>query len=313
METTDSEQQAASGDPAAQTQKARTLLAGGRAAEGEERLRRAAAGGDAGAMAELGLFLFQTPASEPKYQEGVQLLLAGAEAGHAATRKQLSLLLGEGMDGAKLADAPPLRALSQSPNPLMAVSPGFIPPAVCDWIVARARTGLRPARTYDPGNASAAGTVSRNRTNSEMYFAAHELDLVLAALRQRINSLSGLPLQSLEDTGVLHYTVGQEFRPHYDFLDPGVDAYAQDIERRGQRIATILVYLNDDFDGGETHFPLANQRFKGRKGDALFFRNVDDNGAPDFRTLHAGLAPTRGEKWLLSQWARGPVAPGSRG
>jgi hypothetical protein len=65
-----------------------------------------------------------------------------------------------------------------------------------------------------------------------------------------------------------------------------------------------LIYLNDDFDGGETNFPLINRRFKGRKGDALFFRNVNDAGAPDIRTLHAGLAPTRGEKWLFSQWAR---------
>jgi hypothetical protein len=45
-------------------------------------------------------------------------------------------------------------------------------------------------------------------------------------------------------------------------------------------------------------------RYRGRKGDAIFFWNVDPSGAPDKRTYHAGLAPTRGEKWLLSQWIR---------
>ena len=308
MESADTEQQAASGNAAAQVQHARTLLAAGRTAESEAWLRRAADTGHIDAMAELGQLLFQSPVSGEKYQEGLKLILAAGDAGHAATKQQLALLLGDKADTTKLTEAPALKVLSQSPLPLLAVSEGFVSPAICDWIVARASTSLRPARTYDHVGGAATGTVSSNRTNSEMYFAGHELDLVLAVVRQRITGLSGLPLQSLEDVGVLHYTAGQEFKPHYDFLDPAVAAYAQDIGRRGQRIVTILVYLNDDFDGGETNFPLIGQRFKGRKGDALFFRNVNDAGAPDFRTLHAGLAPTRGEKWLLSQWARGPAA-----
>ena len=56
--------------------------------------------------------------------------------------------------------------------------------------------------------------------------------------------------------------------------------------------------------GGETEFPLVGFRHKGRKGDALFFWNVQTDGSLDRQTLHAGLPPTTGEKWLLSQWVR---------
>ena len=103
---------------------------------------------------------------------------------------------------------------------------------------------------------------------------------------------------------VMHYSVGQEFRPHHDFLDPQQPGPAADIARRGQRIGTFLLYLNGDFEGGETEFPRAGISNRGDTGDALFFTNVTRDGRPDPLTLHAGLPPTRGEKWILSQWIR---------
>jgi prolyl 4-hydroxylase len=102
----------------------------------------------------------------------------------------------------------------------------------------------------------------------------------------------------------MHYEVGQEFRVHHDFFDVNIPGHAREAAARGQRALTVLVYLNDGYEGGHTAFPHLGRSFKGRKGDALIFWNVDESGAPDWRTLHAGTAPTSGEKWLLSQWIR---------
>jgi prolyl 4-hydroxylase len=74
-------------------------------------------------------------------------------------------------------------------------------------------------------------------------------------------------------------------------------------------VFTVLVYLNDDLEGGETEFLQLGLRHRGRKGDALMFRNVDAEGQPDRRTLHAGRPPTQGEKWLLSVWIRDRALP----
>ena len=69
---------------------------------------------------------------------------------------------------------------------------------------------------------------------------------------------------------------------------------------------TFLLSLNDDYEGGETQFPISRQTLsRASKGNALFFWNVEPDGSPDKRVLHAGLPPTRGEKWMLSQWIRG--------
>lgn len=189
------------------------------------------------------------------------------------------------------------------PSPHVARIEGIASPAECDWIITRARPLLERAMTYN--RADGGGKIGQQRTNSEALFPFDQQDLVLIALRQRIATLTGLLMHRMEPPTVLHYMPGQEFKPHYDFLDPAIPAYAANIARSGQRLFTVLVYLNDDFEGGETHFVNPNLRFKGGKGDAVLFRNVDDAGKPDFATLHAGLPTIRGEKWLFSQWLRG--------
>jgi prolyl 4-hydroxylase len=61
---------------------------------------------------------------------------------------------------------------------------------------------------------------------------------------------------------VLSYEPGQEFRQHVDYLDPQIPAYQAELSMIGQRVATALTWLNDDFDGGETEFVRANVRFR---------------------------------------------------
>lgn len=189
--------------------------------------------------------------------------------------------------------------------PRIAVAERFAPPQICDWLIERSRGRLVRAEVADP--ASGLGTYGNARTNSAANFKLADTDVILHLLRARIAALTGPPVEAMEGTSILHYDVGEEFFRHYDFLDLTQPGYAKQVAEHGQRVLTFLIYLNDDFEGGETEFPGLNWRFRGRKGDALFFWNVDTKGAPDFGTQHAGLSPTRGEKWLLSQWVRGRV------
>jgi len=107
-------------------------------------------------------------------------------------------------------------------------------------------------------------------------------------------------------------------RPHHDYLDPNASGFAEQLRRFGQRIATVLVYLNDNYTGGQTVFPKIGLRYRGKTGDALFFTNVDRTGRADPLTMHAGTPPTSGEKWVISQWVRdraptSPLAAGASG
>jgi len=189
--------------------------------------------------------------------------------------------------------------------PRIGIAENFAPPAICDWLIERSRARLERAEIADP--ASGLGTYASARTNSSAEFKLGNSDVILHLVRARIAALTGPPVEAMEGPSVLHYGVGEEFFRHYDFLDVSHPGYEKQVAEYGQRVLTFLLYLNDDFEGGETEFSALNWRYKGRKGDALFFWNVDPKGVPDFATLHAGLPPSRGEKWLFSQWVRGRV------
>jgi len=102
---------------------------------------------------------------------------------------------------------------------------------------------------------------------------------------------------------VLHYDAGEEITDHYDFIDPNLPSYAQELAEKGDRVVTFLVYLNDTYQGGETAFPRLGLSHKGSGGEGLFFVNTE-NGRADTRTLHAGRTPIDGEKWIVSQFVR---------
>jgi len=208
------------------------------------------------------------------------------------------------VDVRKWLTAPQPRAVSNSPR--IVIVERFASAEECDWLIAQGRPYLRQAQTDDP--ATGMGRYEQSRTNSSAELGLSETDLVTHLIRARISALAGPPVMAFEGTAILHYSVGQQFFPHFDFLDTDAPGYARQVAEFGQRVLTFLGYLNDGYGGGETDFPKLGWRYKGRKGDGLFFWNVQPNGQPDRQTLHAGLAPTQGEKWLLSQWVRGRVS-----
>ncbi|HEY2048885.1 MAG TPA: 2OG-Fe(II) oxygenase [Caulobacteraceae bacterium] len=254
---------------------------------------------------------------KPDWPRALDYLQQGAEAGFPMARAQLRLLAGRtGDDWGILRREIDIESWRAAPHPHMlsrdprvSAFEGVASPAVCDWIIARARDRLGPARIYDRAGGQAVGS---SRSNSAFELGLAELDLVVLALRERLAVAAGLPIMNLNAPQVLHYSLGQTFEPHVDFFDPAIPAQAMNIASSGQRAATALVYLNEEgLEGGETDFPLLSLRHRGRRGDALVFFNLDEAGQPDRRTLHAGLAPTRGEKWLLSQWIRDGDLPGA--
>jgi len=204
------------------------------------------------------------------------------------------------VDIAALIKPAPPRIMFEAPD--IRIIERFASPQECAWMIARARPRIARAVVFD--QQSGGKKIEDTRTNSMVMFNILDADFVLVMLHARIAAAAGVTARHLEETNVLHYAVGQQFSRHFDFFNPERAALQREIEGTGQRAATFLIYLNEDFEGGETEFAKLDWRYKGAPGDALLFRNVDPAGAPDLQTLHAGLAPTRGEKWLLSQWIR---------
>jgi prolyl 4-hydroxylase len=283
---------------------------------GARLILRAAERGDGFACATAAVLFARGCSGRPDWPRALDYLQRAAELGFQPARDQLRLLSGyrAGIDWKKLRRAVDIDAWRKVPTPLalsedppIHTAPGLLSAELCDALIARARPLLGPAPIYN--ELKGGNTVQDARRNSAAQFGATEVDLVTEAVRNRVCALAGLPAVNAEGLQVLHYNVGEYFAPHTDFWDPGFAGHTSMLKEYGQRVVTVLVYLNDELEGGETEFLWLGKRHRGKKGDALMFRNVDAEGNPDRRTIHAGRPPTQGEKWLASIWIHDRALP----
>jgi hypothetical protein len=290
------------GDAEAMTQLAKRIIVGDRA----PRLRRQGIGllgdavkmGSAEAADRLAVIHASGVIAPPDWSSALTLLTLAAERGWAPARAQLDVLASMPRD--TLLEPPAGLVVHEEPH--ISRFPGFVSEQVCDWLIGRARGRLERARVYDAQRN--VDIVDDSRTNSFAVFNAMEADLVHLLVQTRMVIGCGQPVKHMEASTVLHYAVGQTIGHHYDFVDPALPGYAEEVRTRGHRVATFLVYLNDGYEGGETIFPRIGVRHAGRRGDGLLFVNTLADGQADLRTLHSGEPPTRGEKWVFSQFVR---------
>jgi hypothetical protein len=277
----------------------------------------AAEGGGGMACATAASLLAAGAGGRPDWHRALDYLRRSAELGFPKAQVQLRLLAGRDGDNWRvLRREIDIKAWRQTPKPrVLSHAPrvqaldGVVIPAICDWIIAQARDRLRPAMIYDAGGGH---TTSAGRSNSAVELSLTDGDVVSMAVRERLAAAAGFPVMNLDGPQVLHYAVGQSFARHVDYFDEAIPNQANQMAANGQRVATVLLYLNDEgLEGGETDFPELDFKHRGRRGDVLVFFNVDQAGKPDRRTVHAGLAPTLGEKWLMSQWIRDRAVMGA--
>lgn len=254
------------------------------------------------------LFTAAAEAAHPTAAMIVAAFLANGTGGHAdwaaalsilrrraatdpAASDQLAILSAMDIDGDGAPGALPVPELICD-RPWVGRVAGLFSDAECDFLVRCAEPLLQPAMIVDP------------RTGRHMRDAVRISDVAafpwalenpaMHALNRRIAAVTGtLPAQG-EPLQILSYRPGQEYRAHVDALPHGDN----------QRIITVLIYLNDGYSGGETRFSASGLKVKGRKGDAILFRNVDSAGEVDRLSEHAGLPVVAGRKLIASRWIR---------
>ncbi len=174
-------------------------------------------------------------------------------------------------------------------------------PEECDYVICASAPLLTPSRVVNSETSKA--DHAQYRTSDGAMFGLLDLDLTLIAIYTRLSQYAGVPIENCELMGILRYTPGQEYKPHHDFLPEDAADYSE-VKRSGQRIRTLLIALNDDYEGGETLFPKLDVSLRGAPGDAFLFHNTDEREEPFPNTLHAGAPVVSGEKWLLTLWCR---------
>lgn len=179
-----------------------------------------------------------------------------------------------------------------STHPRVAVCHQLLTAEECDYVIDVGSPFLTPSNVVDPKTRQLIPHPVRR--SSGAMFGVHSEDLVINAVNRRIGAVSGTGYKQGEPLQLLQYQRGDEYRPHLDALP----------NEQNQRVMTVIVYLSDDYDGGETQFLRTGFSFKGQKGDALLFANTLPTGQPDPLSLHCGTPVKRGTKSIATRWIR---------
>lgn len=239
------------------------------------------------------------------FDDAIALVARAAAAGDVDAREQLRAIGGKFDRDAWFA---PIQLQQHHAAPRIFTIESFIPQSVCEWFIHYA--GRRQEASTVRDGATGRDIQSAGRSATFAPTDALEADLVLQLTKLRIAAAVQTGVAHQEPTQFLRYGPGQEYQAHYDLIRPQEEAAAaEELRVLGQRTATVLVYLNDEYQGGETHFPHLNWGFKGKSGDALIFWNISAAGERERASLHAGLPVKMGTKWILSQWIRAKPVP----
>jgi len=176
----------------------------------------------------------------------------------------------------------------------------LLDPWLCDYVIALSAPTLTRGKVLDE---SGEESVRSERSNTVMNFGLIDSDVILELINMRLAAAAETAEEKAEALGVLHYAVGERYAPHVDYI-PETAQNAAQLKARGQRTRTLLVYLNDGFEGGATEFPRLGVAYKPPRGCAIVFDSVKPDGSVDPSTLHTGAPPTAGQKWIISKWFR---------
>ena len=154
---------------------------------------------------------------------------------------------------------------------------------------------MTPAPVVGAGN----GEVSVSRTSSTCYLAREDLPTICT----KVCALTGCPVEHLELPQVGRYRGGEFYKAHYDAFDTSSPDGRRFAQNGGQRVATVLVYLNDVARGGCTSFSKLGLTIQPKKGTALVFFPASLDGMLDQHYLHAA-EPALDLKWVSQIWIR---------
>jgi prolyl 4-hydroxylase len=171
----------------------------------------------------------------------------------------------------------------------------------CDAIIRHCDS--RYSRSTVTNDVDGASSVHQGRTSEMAFIQRGEAD-VADRIDRRLSTLAQWPVECSEPFQLQKYGVTQEYRPHFDWLNPDSAGHRSHLQRGGQRLATFILYLSDVEQGGGTAFPSIGLEVFPKKGNALFFLNTDANHQPDQQTLHAGSPVVKGTKIIANKWLR---------
>jgi prolyl 4-hydroxylase len=196
-----------------------------------------------------------------------------------------------------------------STDPLILTIDSFLTDEECNHVIKISKDKLAKAKTcyYSKEEQKKIEDINyKGRTNKSCWLEA-DTDKIIKSIFNKASKLLNTDYTFFETLQVIYYKTGEEYKHHFDAWDKEeTEKFEKYTSERGNRVFTLLFYLNDVIKGGETEFNMTktNIKVKCKKGKALLFKNTNEDGSLNKHSLHAGLSVIEGEKWGCNLWLR---------
>lgn len=186
-------------------------------------------------------------------------------------------------------------------QPVIAVFDNILSAQECDELVRLSCIKLKRSGVIDPKTGEV--VVIDARSSFGAHFFRNE-SVFITGIDRRIAEVMHWPEENGEGIQILNYQVGAEYKAHYDYFPPDDPGSQVHLAKSGQRVSTLVMYLNDVEEGGETTFPELHLAITPRKGSAAYFEYTNTLGQVNPLTFHSGAPVVKGEKWIATKWMR---------
>jgi prolyl 4-hydroxylase len=178
---------------------------------------------------------------------------------------------------------------------MITIKPNFLTQKECDELINLSKSETKIAKTLGK-------QIDGYRTAESCWI--NQQTLLTNKIKQMIGYYTNTPIENQEAVHIVKYKKNGEYKTHHDFFHPNTDYYEETTKRGGNRTHSCLIYLNDNFTGGETEFPKLNTKIHPEMGKLIIWTNMNSDGSLNYDSLHAGLPVIEGEKWILIVWIR---------
>jgi len=165
-------------------------------------------------------------------------------------------------------------------------------------------TGFNDSKVFKPNGPGKRDNYAR--TSKTCWIDSDNNSLTVQKIYKMSAKLTNIPVENQENIQVAQYDKGGLFIAHYDPCD--TTEYSKEICERqnmgaGPRVATLLIYLNDDYTGGQTEFPAIPFLVQPKMGKGILFWSTDNMGNIHDEALHRGLEVLSGKKYICTVWS----------
>ncbi|MDM5224836.1 2OG-Fe(II) oxygenase [Cytobacillus sp. NJ13] len=184
-----------------------------------------------------------------------------------------------------------IHIIARFAEPLIVILGNVLSHEECDQLIQQSKDRMQRSKVANSLEAD------ELRTSSSTFFHEGENETV-ARIEKRVSQIMNIPVEHGEGLQILNYKIGQEYKAHFDFFSSTSRAASN------PRISTLVMYLNDVEQGGETYFPKLNISVSPQKGMAVYFEYFYNDQNLNDLTLHGGAPVVIGDKWAATQWMR---------